>query len=154
MSLKTKFSLLLATIFVGLLLVNVSTLSWVVYPAFKELETREAKKNVARVLDILKSDIEGLDLFTYDWAAWDDTYLFIEDKNQAYVKDNFQADYSAEQNHDLYYYWNAKGKPVFHKALSEDKHLLAGLNVCKGQVTYKAVADVFGHDYVEPSKTF
>ena len=120
MSLKTKFSLLLATIFVGLLLVNVSTLSWVVYPAFKELETREAKKNVARVLDILKSDIEGLDLFTYDWAAWDDTYLFIEDKNQAYVKDNFQADYSAEQNHDLYYYWNAKGKPVFHKALSED----------------------------------
>jgi alanine dehydrogenase len=26
------------------------------------------------------------------------------------------------------------------------------LNVCKGQVTYKAVADVFGHEFVEPSK--
>ena len=41
----------------------------------------------------------------------------------------------------------------YAKALSDDKHLLAGLNVCKGQVTYKAVADVFGHDYVDPLKT-
>jgi alanine dehydrogenase len=42
----------------------------------------------------------------------------------------------------------------YKKALSDDKHFLAGLNVCKGQVTYKAVADVFGHEYVEPAKAF
>ena len=39
----------------------------------------------------------------------------------------------------------------YQKALKEDKNFLAGLNVCKGQVTYKAVADVFGYDYVDPS---
>jgi alanine dehydrogenase len=39
----------------------------------------------------------------------------------------------------------------YQTALGEDKNFLAGLNVCKGQVTYKAVADVFGHEYVEPS---
>jgi alanine dehydrogenase len=39
----------------------------------------------------------------------------------------------------------------YQKALSEDKNFLAGLNVHKGQVTYKAVADVFGHEYVDPS---
>jgi len=39
----------------------------------------------------------------------------------------------------------------YHKALKEDKNFLAGLNVCKGQVTYKAVADVFGHEYVDPA---
>ena len=39
----------------------------------------------------------------------------------------------------------------YQKALSDDKHFLAGLNVYKGYVTYKAVADVFGHEYVEPS---
>jgi len=38
----------------------------------------------------------------------------------------------------------------YQKALSEDKNFLAGLNVHKGHVTYKAVADVFGHEYVEP----
>ena len=40
----------------------------------------------------------------------------------------------------------------YQKALSEDKNFLAGLNVHKGQVTYKAVADVFGHNYVEPGE--
>ena len=40
----------------------------------------------------------------------------------------------------------------YQKALGEDKNFLAGLNVCKGQVTYKAVADVFGHEFVDPSK--
>ena len=39
----------------------------------------------------------------------------------------------------------------YQKALSEDKNFLAGLNVCKGQVTYKAVAEVFGHEYVDPT---
>ena len=40
----------------------------------------------------------------------------------------------------------------YQKALGEDKNFLAGLNVYKGQVTYKAVADVFGHDFVKPEK--
>lgn len=34
------------------------------------------------------------------------------------------------------------------RAMQEDKHLLNGLNVCQGNITYKAVADVLGHAYV------
>ena len=40
----------------------------------------------------------------------------------------------------------------YQKALSEDKNFLAGLNVFKGQVTYKAVADVFGHKFLPSSE--
>jgi alanine dehydrogenase len=40
----------------------------------------------------------------------------------------------------------------YQKALSEDKNFLSGLNVHKGEVTYKAVADVFGYDFVDPEK--
>jgi alanine dehydrogenase len=39
----------------------------------------------------------------------------------------------------------------YQKALGEDKNFLAGLNVCQGNVTYKAVADVFGYDYINPN---
>ena len=35
------------------------------------------------------------------------------------------------------------------KTLKNDSNFLAGLNVYKGQVTYKAVADVFGHTYYD-----
>jgi alanine dehydrogenase len=37
-------------------------------------------------------------------------------------------------------------------ALLEDHHLRAGLNVCKGKVTYKAVADDLGYTYVPAEK--
>ena len=40
----------------------------------------------------------------------------------------------------------------YEKALGEDKNFLAGLNVQKGMVTYKAVADVFGNEFVSPEK--
>ncbi|NVJ92056.1 MAG: alanine dehydrogenase [Methylocystaceae bacterium] len=36
------------------------------------------------------------------------------------------------------------------KACADDPHLLAGLNVQGGQVTYKAVADALGYNYVDP----
>ena len=39
----------------------------------------------------------------------------------------------------------------YEKALKQDKNFLAGLNVYKGQVTYKAVADAFGHKYTSPT---
>ena len=41
----------------------------------------------------------------------------------------------------------------YQKALSEDKNFLAGLNVHKGQVTYKAVADVLGYNFGRPRRS-
>lgn len=120
MSLKIKFTLLLAGLFLGLLLVNISTLWFVVFPAFEDLETREAKKNIGRVIDILESDIKSMDSFAYDWAAWDDTYIYIKDKNQAYEDANYMPEYSVAQNHDLYYIWDSKGQPILNKALNEE----------------------------------
>ena len=38
----------------------------------------------------------------------------------------------------------------YEKALREDKNFLSGLNICKGKVTYRAVADTFGEAYVSP----
>tara|TARA_B100002052_G_scaffold104850_1_gene96637 strand:- start:1337 stop:2452 length:1116 start_codon:yes stop_codon:yes gene_type:complete len=40
----------------------------------------------------------------------------------------------------------------YKKALKDDPNFLAGLNVCKGNVTYKAVADAFGHKYTIPTE--
>jgi alanine dehydrogenase len=40
----------------------------------------------------------------------------------------------------------------YKNALTSDANFLAGLNVCKGSVTYKAVADDLGYEYVDPVK--
>ncbi len=41
-------------------------------------------------------------------------------------------------------------KNGYQKTLHEDPNFLAGLNIHKGNVTYKAVADIFGYKYLEP----
>tara|TARA_Y100000590_G_scaffold170698_1_gene195312 strand:+ start:1272 stop:2387 length:1116 start_codon:yes stop_codon:yes gene_type:complete len=40
----------------------------------------------------------------------------------------------------------------YEKALKNDKNFLEGLNIFKGQITHKAVADVFGQKYVSPEE--
>ena len=40
----------------------------------------------------------------------------------------------------------------YQSALSSDANFLAGLNVCKGHITYKAVADDLGLEFVDPIK--
>ena len=40
----------------------------------------------------------------------------------------------------------------YQNALASDANFLAGLNVCKGNVTYRAVADDLGYEYVDASK--
>ena len=40
----------------------------------------------------------------------------------------------------------------YQKALTEDKNFLAGLNVYKGQVTYKAVANAIGQKFISPDE--
>ena len=49
-------------------------------------------------------------------------------------------------------YFQRELNSAIEKALKEDNNFLEGLNVCKGNVTYKAVADVFGHSFVSPSE--
>jgi alanine dehydrogenase len=40
----------------------------------------------------------------------------------------------------------------YRDALSSDANFLAGLNVCQGNVTYKAVADDLDYEFMDPSK--
>ena len=40
----------------------------------------------------------------------------------------------------------------YRDALSSDANFLAGLNICQGDVTYKAVAEDLGYNFVDPSK--
>ena len=40
----------------------------------------------------------------------------------------------------------------YKKTLTENKNYLAGLNVYKGKVTFKGVAEAFNFDYMPPEK--
>ena len=55
-------------------------------------------------------------------------------------------------NNATFPFLNKLANEGYKKALSNDTNFLAGLNVCQGNVTYKAVADAFGHKYISPTQ--
>ena len=60
----------------------------VLFPSFIELEKREARKDLDRCMEALHREIAHLDTVTHDWAAWDDTYRFVAERDPVYIQSN------------------------------------------------------------------
>lgn len=57
---------------------------------FQELEKSSVEESVKRVSGALESEIRNLEIKVSDWAQWDDTYAYIEDRNEEYIQANLQ----------------------------------------------------------------
>lgn len=88
MSLGPKMSLLLGFVLTLTAATNYVVQRYVVQPGFIAAEQEEARRDVDRCLEGIKRDVEHLVVFARDWSAWDDTYAFMEDGNQAYITAN------------------------------------------------------------------
>src|SRR5690606_38830367 len=60
--------------------------------------------------------MEKLDIFTLDWASWDDTYTFVADRNQAYIDSNLTDQLFMDAQLNLIVFVNPSGEIVFGKA--------------------------------------
>ena len=60
----------------------------VIYPRFLELDRAQATQNLERAIQALQREIEALIPSINDWAAWDDTYGFVQDHNQGFIDSN------------------------------------------------------------------
>lgn len=58
--------------------------SLVIMPTFASLEREHSVQNINRCLAGLNRELELLADLTNDWAAWDETYRFIQDRNEAF----------------------------------------------------------------------
>ncbi|MDN5346855.1 MAG: hypothetical protein PWP65_419 [Clostridia bacterium] len=88
MSLKTKTVLTISTVFAFLALAFFAVSHVVANNIAAELERDDIHQNIERALQALEREIVTLDKFAEDWAAWDDTYIFVEDRNEEYIEKN------------------------------------------------------------------
>jgi sensor domain CHASE-containing protein len=82
-------------------------------PGFAELEEQTTSRNLSRARHAVEKDLESLGKFCHDWAAWDDTYQFLEDHNEEYVADNLIAETFANGNFDLCWIIEPDGTVAF-----------------------------------------
>ncbi len=91
MSLRKKTLMTIGLSFGALLVILYFISQTVLGGSFAELEKRDTRQNVERVLSALSQDLSALEAQAADWAVWDDTYAFIEDANDDYIASNLVA---------------------------------------------------------------
>lgn len=92
MRLRPKTFLLIAATFLGLLAALAVSTQVFLLGGFSDLERRETRQNVDRVLSLISEELSRLDATCGDWAFWDDTHRFMDDRNEDYVQSNLQPD--------------------------------------------------------------
>lgn len=56
---------------------------------FYKIQDRNDQEKVASIRFVLEDNSNSLMTLVKDWANWDDTYQFVENKNQQYIKKNY-----------------------------------------------------------------
>ena len=112
---KTVFSLL-----IPLLLYAVATAVFqdaIISPSFADLEYREARKDAERCVSAINREIHHLQAITNDWASFNDTYEFIYDRNEDYIRNNLIESTFINLNLNFIYFYNDDGKLIWGKTV-------------------------------------
>jgi sensor domain CHASE-containing protein len=113
MSLKSKIGLILLSVFVLYGVVDFGIQRFVIFPSFLALERKEAITDVKRSVEALQREINFLDFLVWDWAAWDDTYEFIQTRSDAYIDANLVEETFTDDDLNVLYFIDTKGKVIW-----------------------------------------
>lgn len=80
---------------------------------FEKLEQWQVRENVERVLSAIDNDIKSIDSMARDWAAWDDTYAFINDGNEGYIKSTLANESFINLRLNTVFFIDKSGKIVY-----------------------------------------
>lgn len=78
-----------------------------------QVEEQSIQQAIAAFTTVLDQTQDDFDIRLADWAAWDDTYAFIQDRNPAYIKSNLGPQALALTNTNLVLFTRPSGQIVF-----------------------------------------
>ncbi|MBN1978609.1 MAG: GAF domain-containing protein [Anaerolineae bacterium] len=87
----------------------------IVLDGFAKLEEEDVQQNLERVLTSVRNDVDTLDALTFDWAARDESYEFIEDVNQDYIDSNLVDETFPNARLNFILYVDTDGALVYGK---------------------------------------
>ncbi len=117
MSLKAKFFIIVGVVLITALGLTYTASRLIFMRGLEEIEEVNTSKQVEQALGALSYLISNLEADTADWAAWDDTYAFIEDGNEEYIKSNLGDETLVVLKLDMMLFINSSGDVVFSKAI-------------------------------------
>ncbi len=116
MSLRRKILLVVILTLISLIGLPYLISRALLLESFTRLETQSTRQHVRRALNALGDNLEALNAIATDWAWWDDTYAFIADPDEAYIRSNLVDETFVGLRVNLILFLDTAGELVFGKA--------------------------------------
>lgn len=113
MQLRSRLFLILMVVLIVYIGFHYLIQSRLIIPNLLALERSEAAADIERCLAALQREIHHLDHFTNDWAAWDDTYDFVQNRDRGYIASNLGVQTFRDNHLALIIFVDAKGGLVW-----------------------------------------
>lgn len=90
--------------------------------SFSKLEEKYARLNIERVQTSVSDNLAQLTRSAKDWAAWDETYAFINNSNNNFIQGNLIDSSFTTLRLNVMLFMNSSGRVIFGRAFDlEDK---------------------------------
>lgn len=86
-------------------------------------EQEQVTTQINQTRNLLNNELKSLDRLNLDYAAWDDTISFIEDKNDLYIQSNLTSETFLQNNIDHMVFINNRGKIVLVRQIDAEGKL-------------------------------
>ncbi len=122
MTLRKKTLIIIGITLIALIAILYVTSRSILLRGFAELEEQSLRQNVERAMSVLSMNLATLSSSTADWAAWDDTYAFIENVNNDYIKSNLVDGTFTDLRLNFMLFVNSTGHVVYSKGFDLDNN--------------------------------
>jgi PAS domain S-box-containing protein len=116
MSLRVKSLLVASGMMAFLIVLLFVSARLIITDSYLRLEQQDTRANVERVLNALTSDLTTLQGTNTDYAAWDDTYSFMQDRTPGYLENNYADGTFINNRLNLVMLMDGQGQPVYARA--------------------------------------
>ena len=113
MTLRKRTLLVIGITLVGLNAVLYGISSALLLSSSAKAEEQGTRQMMKGVLSVFSQNLEQFNDRYSDWAAWDDTYVFVENGNQEYIQSNLVDTQLANLKVNLMLFVNSSGRIVF-----------------------------------------
>lgn len=121
MSIRKKTLIIVALILLGLILILDTLSNNILLNSYSRLEEDDARKNIDRAKETYEYNLSVIDSLVEDWAAWADTYEFMENKNNEYLESNLVDSTFTEYNLNAILYLNTSEEIIYSKGFDLEK---------------------------------
>lgn len=131
MSIKKKLLITFSTTLIVFVLFYSITAEFFIIKGFKELEYESVRQNSALVRRLINLEEENLDKMAYDWASWDQMYLFVEHRNADFLRSNMTPNILRDLNLSFVVITDKNPRVVYYQSAQDtsyypDRHIPPG----------------------------